>query len=137
MNKKFFSIFFLFSFAMFSFVYASEIKWHKYEDGLKTAKDSKKKIFLHFSSKNCFYCVKMERKTFASSKVIKTLNRQFVSIKVNTDIEKNIKIAKHYKVFGLPANYFLSSNAKLIGSLPGYIDSNKMIKVLKVIRKVE
>ncbi len=123
-----------------SISYANDkgVNWYEdYKKGFEAAKKEKKKIFLNFVSKDCFYCIKMKKITFTSPAVIKMLNKNFISISLDTDLEKNVEIARQCGVRGLPFTTFFSSDAKPLGYIPGYVDSDKLIKILKAVKKIE
>ncbi|OQY04691.1 MAG: hypothetical protein B6I22_09050, partial [Desulfobacteraceae bacterium 4572_123] len=71
---------------------AGEINWYDYEKGLTLGKNSNKKIMINFYGEWCRYCKKMEKETFAAAKVADYLNANFISIRINTD--KNRELAK-------------------------------------------
>jgi thioredoxin-related protein len=110
---------------------AGNIEWYNYEQGMSEAKKNGKNIFLHFYANWCRYCTIMEKETFANGSVINYLNKNFVSIKVNTDTQR--KIAMKYGVRGLPSNWFVNNSGEKIGNRPGYISPDNMISYLKFI----
>ena len=95
------------------------------------AKNQGKKIFLYFHADWCKYCVKMGITTFKDSQVIDLLNKQFISIQV--DSEKQEEIAYRYGIRGLPNSWFLKKDATRINSLPGYVDGPVFALILKYI----
>ena len=112
-------------------VNSSGIKWYSYEEGIERGKEEKKNVFLNFYTQWCGYCKKMDKETFANSSIIAYLNENFISIKVNSDKER--QIANYYYVNGLPTSWFLSKEGSKISSLPGYIPSDMLINILKYI----
>jgi len=107
------------------------IRWHAYGTGMELGKKENKKIFLHFWSKDCGYCEKMAKETFADSAVIAYLNKNFISIKVNSDKER--ALVSEYNVRGLPDNWFIAEKNEVIGNQPGYIPPDKLISLLRFI----
>nr|CBX27362.1 hypothetical protein N47_H21840 [uncultured Desulfobacterium sp.] len=105
------------------------IKWHKYEEGMKSGKNSQKKVFLFFYSDFCRYCKEMESKTFKNTSVIDAVNNNFIPVKVNTDKEQNI--AEEYGVRGLPSIFFISEKGEITNKYPGYIPSDMLLIALK------
>jgi thioredoxin-related protein len=110
---------------------AGEIKWLTYENGITAASAEEKKIFLHFYANWCGYCKVMDKKTFKDASVVKYLNENFVSIKVNSD--KQRKLAIQFRVRGLPSNWFLQNDGEKIANRPGYISPKQMISFLQFI----
>jgi len=107
---------------------AGKIKWYNYEQGLARSEAEKKMIFLTFYADWCAYCKVMDKKTFSDNSIISSLNNNFVPIIVNSDKER--KIAKAFRVRGLPDSWFISNTGKIIGHRPGYIPPEQFIKIL-------
>ena len=107
------------------------INWQNYEDGMAQGKSAKKKIVINFYADWCHYCKEMEKRTFKDKSVISYLNKNFISIKVNSD--KNRKIAQSYSIRGLPSTWFITETGENIGNRPGYMSPKDMLNVLKYI----
>ncbi len=105
------------------------INWYSYEEGMAAGKKMNKKVFLVFHADWCRYCKIMEKETFQDPAVIAYLNRNFISVSVNSDKEKNIAVK--FNVRGLPSTWFISENGDRIGNRPGYISAKEMINILK------
>ncbi len=107
------------------------IRWYSYDEGMTRAKSEGKKVFINFHADWCVYCKKMEKDTFAKSRVIDYLNDNFIAITVNTDKER--KVAERYAVRGLPDNWFLDEKGERIGNRPGYITAKQFMKMLEMV----
>ncbi len=105
------------------------IQWESYYSGMSLADNNNKAVFLHFYATWCSYCAKMEKESFQNDAIIERLNDKFISIRV--DIEKQPKIAEEFNVFALPTTYFFSSKGEKLGSIPGYISKDRLMKMLK------
>ncbi|MDQ1331527.1 MAG: hypothetical protein QG578_1795 [Thermodesulfobacteriota bacterium] len=110
---------------------SDKIKWHSYKEGIESGKMNKKKVFLYFYSDSCGYCEDMEKVTFKDVSVIETLDKNFISVKVNADKEK--KTASSYNVRGLPGNWFIGEKGETISNRPGYIPPGMFHIILKYI----
>jgi thioredoxin-related protein len=110
---------------------AGEVTWHDYEKGLALGKSDNKKIMVNFYADWCGYCTKMEKETFAAAKVADYLNANFISIRINSD--KNKQLAKGYNVTGLPSTWFLAENGDRIGNRPGWITADKFLELLEYV----
>ncbi|GAB6143202.1 thioredoxin family protein [Desulfocicer niacini] len=108
-----------------------EIVWTTYKKGVTMAEQQDKKIFLYFHADWCTYCKKMELTTFKDQGIIDYLNENYIAITVDSDKEK--KIASRFGVRGLPTTWFLKSDMNKLSSMPGYIDSNRLLTILKFI----
>jgi thioredoxin-related protein len=113
------AVFFLILIISGGYVSAAEIQWHSYDDGIARGKFEKKKVFLHFTAKWCFYCGVMENETFKDPDIISSLNENFISIKVDYDKETNT--SNFYGVKVLPDTIFIAEDGEIIGRRPGYI----------------
>lgn len=111
-----------------------QINWLEYEEGIEAAKAEKKKIYLNFFADWCGYCKIMDKQTFTNKEVIGFLNENFVSVKINSD--KNKKVAREYKVKGLPTSWFLSDLGEKIHFQPGFIQPPQMLSLLKSVRDI-
>lgn len=107
------------------------IEWHNYQDGMARGKFEKKQIFLHFYADWCVYCKKMADTTFKDSEVIETLNRDYIPIRVNTDLEP--ATAAMYKVEPIPDTWFIFYNGEPKGNRRGYISAEEMKVLLKLL----
>jgi thioredoxin-related protein len=107
------------------------IQWYSYAEGRQRGEAESKKVFLVFNADWCRYCLQMEKETFRNPTVIAYVNRNFVPISVNSDKQQDI--AEKYSVRGLPSTWFISENGDRIGSRPGYIAADEMLKILKYI----
>jgi len=111
---------------------ADKLKWVDYKTGLQMALEEKKPVLINFFAEWCHYCKKMDNDTYGAIQIIDYLNENFVTIKINTDKERNL--ASSYKVMGLPTTWFLEYDATRIGPLSGYITPADLIGVLKYIK---
>jgi thiol:disulfide interchange protein len=107
------------------------IGWQDYTPGMATAVKGSKSIFLYFHAPWCTYCTKLKQTTFKDKKILAYLEKNFVSIQVNTD--KNKVLSNEWKVKGLPTLWFLEPDGTKINSIPGYLDAAQLLLVLKYI----
>ncbi len=116
-KKVFLSIFLLGSVA-----FAQEIHWAKdFHSGIKEAMKQHKPILFVFSRHSCKYCVLLEKTTFQDEKVIKALNRDFISIISYTD--DGDYVPRELWRPGTPTLWFLKENGEpmfqpVVGALP-------------------
>ena len=114
-----------------SFASSDSIKWYSFDEGIALGAAEGKKIYINFYADWCTYCKVMERETFKNPAVISQLNKNFISIKVDSD--KEIKVSSIFRVQGLPDNWFLSEKGEKIGRRKGYITPDMFIKILKAV----
>ena len=107
------------------------IGWKDYTPGMAMAAQGDKPIFLYFHAPWCTYCTKLKKTTFKDKKVLAYLEKNFVSIQVDTD--KNQVLSNEWKVKGLPTLWFLEPDGTKINSIPGYMDAAQLLMVLKYV----
>jgi thiol:disulfide interchange protein len=110
-------------------VFAKEIAWQSFSDGIERSKSENKKIYLHFYASWCGACRIMENKTFKDPTVIAYINENFIPIKVNTDRE--LETTRLFRVRALPDNWFIAEDGRPIGHRPGYITPVQLKSLLK------
>ncbi len=109
----------------------SKINWKDYTPGLAQAKTQEKNVFLYFYAQWCTYCTKLKKTTFLDEKVLAYLEKNFVSISVDTDQEQTL--SQSWQVQGLPTMWFLTPDGSKISSLPGYVDGSQLLQILRYI----
>ncbi len=107
------------------------INWMEYNEGLALAKATNKPVFLYFHADWCTYCTKLKKTTFKDEEVLRFLDESFVSISVDSD--KNKMLATQWKVRGLQTLWFLKPDNSKISNIPGYVDGNQFLQILKYI----
>jgi len=73
----------------------------------------------------------MEAESFNQPDIIKFLTTNFISIRV--DVDKERKVASTYHVWSLPVSWFLEPNGEKITSIPGYVDPELFLVILKYV----
>lgn len=105
------------------------IRWQPYDAGIPSAKADKKKLIVHFYADWCSYCKKMEAETFRNKDVIQALNDRFVTVRVDTDRQK--QIAAQFRVRGLPDTWFVGEDGVPIGNRAGFMSADQLLKILR------
>ncbi len=114
---------------------AAGINWAKdYKEGLEDAKKVNKPVLFVSSRHTCKYCVMLDETTFKDEKVIKELNRDFVSIISYSD--ENDYMPKELWRPGTPAIWFLlPSGEPMYQPLMGAMDATNFLKALSIVRE--
>ncbi len=108
------------------------INWYGYDDGMATGKKEGKKVLISFYADWCTYCKKMDRETFSDGEVATYMNENFIPIKLNSDIEK--QLSKEFRVNGLPTTWFVDESGEKIQALPGYLSREMFLAFMKYIQ---
>jgi len=113
---------------------ASEIKWAKdFQSGIKDAKAQNKPVLFVFSRHTCKYCVILEETTFKDKRVIKALDKDFVSIVSYTD--ENDYTPKELWRPGTPSLWFLKPDGEpMFQPIMGAVDAENFLKALAIVK---
>ncbi len=99
-----------------------------YVAALARARKENKPIVIEFSATWCAPCKKMERLTFPDAKVAPLL-KQCIFLKIDTD--KHAKLAKSFKVAGLPDIWFLRPDGTPQQRMTDFQDAASFAETLK------
>ena len=100
---------FIMALLLASSLMANQINWAKdYNSAIETAKKENKPVMFVISRHTCKYCVILEKTTFSDDRVIKALNKDFISVTSYTD-EGDYIPAGMYRG-GTPSTWFLFPN---------------------------
>lgn len=126
-----------------SLSFSKEPQWKKFNEGMKQAKISGKKILVDVYTDWCGWCKTMDTNTYADKKVSAYLTKNFIIIKLNAEGNEKINYAgqtmspaefsQGMGVNGYPATLFLKSNGEAITLLPGYAEADRFIHILSFI----
>ena len=70
-------------------------------------------------------------KVLVQKRVYTLLNDHFIPIKINMDNEK--KLARKFRVVGIPSMLFLDNQGKLLKRIDGYVPADNLIAAFKVL----
>lgn len=116
--------------AVFLTVYTSAepINWLSYGDALRVAREKGKPVYIYFYSDACPYCLLMEN-VFDEPGVGEVVNEHFIPVRV--DVRERPDLSSLYRVPGTPAHLFLCSNGTPVGGVPGYLNKENFLDMLK------
>lgn len=122
---------------------AKDPKWKNFDDGMKQAKLSGKKVLIDVYTDWCGWCKKMDANTYSDKAISEYLEKNYIIIKLNAEANEKIsyagqsmspaEFARGMGVNGYPATVFLKSNGDPITLLPGYAEADRFIHVLSFI----
>jgi thiol-disulfide isomerase/thioredoxin len=93
-----------------------------WENALKTANTSGKKVFLDIYASWCGPCKMMDAKVYADSSVARYFNANFINTKVDGESEFGVVLVRQFKLSAYPTMYFIGGENKLIFTAVGYKD---------------
>ena len=122
----------------------NEINWHRYDEGLKLAKETNKKVFLEFTTSWCGWCKKMHATTFKDSTVVNFLNTYYIPVSINAESFDSLNVdgfmttergvARDFAVKSYPTYWFLESNGEKIAPIQGYREKEPMADILDYLK---
>lgn len=93
-------------------------------------KSDKQLILIDFYTTWCGPCKRMDREVFTDSTIVKQINSNCISLKVNAEEGEGISLAKKYNVTSYPTYLFLNNKGVLVyrtvGYMPSYDFSNQI-----------
>ncbi len=118
----------------------SAIPWKSFDDGVTLARSTNKKILVDVYTDWCSWCKKMDSDVYTNPDVIRTMNEDFVAVKLNAESHNPVTyngktyteadFARELGVSGYPTILFFDANANPITSLDGYSPAQRFNKVL-------
>jgi thioredoxin-related protein len=123
---------------------AQAVKWMGFNEGTAAARAAKKAAVVDFYTDWCGWCKTMDAKTYGDDKVRKLLADRFIAIKVNPEtcreaIQYDGKTLKAQELLsglgitGFPATAFMDKEGKFITVVPGYIEKDNFLMILKYV----
>jgi len=117
-------------------LFATEkIAWAKdFKSGIKQARQENKPVLFVFSRHTCKYCVILKKTTFSDPRVIKELNKNFVSIIAYSD-EGDAMPQELWRP-ATPTIWFLKPNAEpMFQPLMGAVREDAFLEALDIVKK--
>ena len=124
--------------------HADKITWHKYNEGLKLAQQSGKKLVIEFTAVWCGWCRKMQATTFKDSTVIDLVDKYYIAVTLDGESRDTLNVdgwittgrelAGEYSVRNFPTIWFLTSTGERIAPLIGYRDAVGFANVLDYLK---
>ncbi|MBK1964069.1 protein-disulfide reductase DsbD [Campylobacter novaezeelandiae] len=106
-----------------NFTYISNL-----DELLNVIKNSQKKVMIDFTATWCENCKLLDNITFKDPAVIKELNEyKLIKVDVSENNEEQIKIMKHFNVFGPPVLIFFQNNQEKL-KITGFIKPQDLLK---------
>ena len=115
----------------------TKINWHEWNaESFQQAKDQHKLILIDVGTEWCGACQMMDWFTYTDAKVIELVNKHFVPIQVDAELQPDI--GEQYSSWGWPATIFMSPGAIQVNELAGNRVPENFIPILeKIISKYE
>lgn len=132
----------------------AQVKWYTWDEAIKAAEKSPKKVFVDVYTQWCGWCKKMDQTTFADPKVAAYLNKNFYPVKFDAEQKESINYKNnvlkyradvgrrglHELAYALldgrtsyPSYVYLDEKQDRITISPGYKEAGPFLKELKFI----
>ncbi len=120
--------------------------WYGFDEGIALAKKENKHVIIDFYADWCSWCKVMDQKTFSDAIVEKYLFENFIPIRINSDNTQEKltfrgktftprELTSAFQVTGLPSIAFISSQMEVLGVIPGYIEKDRFLNLLKYVHQ--
>jgi len=101
-----------------------------FELAKQRATEEGKLFFVDFYANWCTPCKWMESTTFKDKEVVSTLNKNYVSIKVDIDTKEGFSIKEKYQISVLPTLLIFNSDGELVERVQETLSRSKLMNVL-------
>ena len=113
---------------------AGGVTWIRSEpDAFARAKSEHKFVILYLEAVWCHWCHVMDQKTYGNPDVRKALDAHYVPLRIDQDSRPDL--ANRYRPWGWPATIVFSENGDEIVKRQGFIEPERMAKLLDAIVK--
>lgn len=119
------------------------LKWKPLELAFSEAQEKDKKVLLDVYTDWCGWCKKLDKDVYGDQRVISYLNQHYTVVKLNAEETASVtykgnkstqaELAGSFGVRGYPTIIFFDSKGDPINSLPGYVDADRFLTIVKFI----
>ncbi len=106
------------------------IQWRY--DYAKARAEARKKglpLILDFGHPTCIWCIRLEKLTFSDPNVSKTMNTQFIPLKIN--VHQDPTLGQKLQVTTYPTLVFADSDGRILGTMEGFKEATAFKEVLR------
>ena len=119
------------------------VQWRGWDRGLEEARASGRPVIVDVYTDWCGWCRRMEANVYSQPEVRDYLSRKFVAIKLDAEASDAARyqgraftsrsLAAQFGVSGYPTTLFLRPAGEHLVSVPGYVDADRFLQVLRYI----
>jgi tetratricopeptide (TPR) repeat protein len=116
------------------------IEWRfSYANARQEAKEKGRPLVLEFGRKTCYWCGVLDRDTLSHPTVIKTINDNFIPLKIDGDLEP--KLVQALQIDAYPTVVLADADGKILGTMEGFKDAahfhEKLLRALALVANPE
>ena len=122
---------------------AAEVRWRAWDVGLREAGKTQRPVLVDVYTDWCGWCKRMDRDVYSRPEVRNYLSSRFVTIRLNAEANDAARyegrswtsrsLASRFEVSGYPTTIFLRSNGEHLANLPGYIEADRFLLLLRYV----
>ncbi len=122
---------------------ARALEWQGWDAGLQRAKATNRPVLVDVYTDWCGWCKRMDRDVYARADVSQYLAAHFVVVRLNAESGERTTyegrnrpasaLAAAFDVTGYPTTIFLASTGEHITNVPGYVDADRFLLLLRFI----
>lgn len=119
------------------------IAWRGWDAGLQEAKRLNRPVLVDVYTQWCGWCKRMDRDVYSRREVREYLGSNFVTVKIDAESSDPARydgrsytlrsLAGFFRVTGYPTTLFLKANGEHLVNVPGYVEADKFLLVLRYI----
>lgn len=115
---------------------AEQVAWQtNLEEAMAEARESNRPVLLHFWTPDCVPCRRLEKSVLNQPRVVETLERQFIPVKVNA--QDHPEIARRYHVSSVPVDVVVTANNEELARMYTPQDPDRYVAQLSAIAITE
>ena len=117
--------------------------WAVWDAGLQQARQRQRPVLVDVYTQWCGWCRRMDREVYTRDDVRDYLSQKFVTVKLDAEASESVRyegrtftsrtLATHFRVTGYPTTLFLKPNGEYLVSVPGYVEPEKFLLLLRYI----
>jgi thioredoxin-related protein len=122
---------------------APALTWRDWDKGLDEAKASDRPVLVDVVTSWCGWCKRMDADVYSNPQVRDYLAKKFVTVRIDAEstaparyegkAQTSQSLAARFGVSGYPTTVFLHSSGDRPLSVPGYVDAEHFMQVLRYV----
>jgi thioredoxin-related protein len=110
---------------------AQEVQWRTdYDAARREARDTHRPLVLDFGTAACVWCQRLDADTFRDPAVVRSLNEQFIPVKV--DGNRHPDLVRALKIQGFPTLVFATPDGRILEAHEGFMDAARFGQQLRL-----
>jgi len=119
------------------------LSWLDWDAGLQQARQRQRPVLVDVYTQWCGWCKRMDRDVYSRDDVREYLSQKFVTVKLDAEAPDEARyagkaytsrtLAAYFRITGYPTTLFLKSDGTHLVSVPGYVDGEKFLLLLRYI----